>query len=126
MGRSGGVATGPWGSAADPGAEGIDCFLGQSIFGWHLEVGIFVGDSCEQEALVGVARGEGGAAVATGEEALKCIESEASLFFGLFEAMAAVAGIDEDGADMFFEVGDVFRGGGGGLGWRAEGQGEEG
>ena len=118
----GGAAANPFGEIGD---DGVGEF---AAFGGHAEVGVVVVDGLDEEAVVGLAGDDGGAAFATGQDADAGVKAEAGFeFIGLF-AVAAVTLVGEDGADFGFEEYEVFRGdrrGRGRLRRPAGGEGDE-
>ena len=73
----------------------------------HLEFLVFITDGCDEETLVGLAGDEGGAGVATHEKRGGRIEEEPAFDAVGVVAVAFVTVLDEDGADLVLEEGEV-------------------
>jgi hypothetical protein len=84
-------------------AEGFDLGGGELLFGGHFQVAILITDSAEEAGGNGVTRDESGAGVATGFPASAVVQAEATFDF-VFGAVAGVAVLDKEWADLAFEV----------------------
>jgi hypothetical protein len=108
----------PGGAATDPLDEIGDVAVGELLaLGGHLEVAGLL-DGLDEEALVGIARGDGRAVVAPLEQGCVGVEAETA---GLLGGVAAVAALREDRANLLGEELDVVLGAGFGTGGRAGG-----
>lgn len=93
----------------DPGFEFLDPGVREARFGRHLEVAIGVGDRLNEEGFLWFSRDDGGAGIASGLPAGAGIEVEVGLeFFGICR-VALVAILDEEWANVAFEVFDAFQ-----------------
>lgn len=108
--RGGGGHSADWedGAGGDPIGEEFDIGFGELAGGGHLELVVSMSDDLNEEARFGLARGDGGAAVAAFEQGLAGVEAEATHGRG---GMATVAILGEQGADLHLEeFGGILRG----------------
>lgn len=101
---------GPFGALGDPGGEGLNLSVGESVaLGGHGDFVIRVGDDFDEEAFFGVPGDDGSeAGVAAFEHQGAVVEAEAGLLLFLAVALKAVVG--KDGSDVFL-VGNFGPGG---------------
>ena len=94
-----------------PLLKGGDFFRGEFaafFFRRHLEVFVGIADGRDEETFFRIAGDEGGAGRAALEQRIARIEQEAALGFSLLRAVALVARLGEDRADLRLEELDVF------------------
>ena len=70
----------------------------------HFELGVFVGEGFEEEALLGLAGNEGRPGSAALEKGFAGVEAESAHGFVERGVVAGLALVDEDGADLALEV----------------------
>jgi hypothetical protein len=98
--------------------DGVVRQLAALFLGGHGEFGVGIVERFEEQGLVGLTGEDGGTGVSALEPSLAGIEGEAALALAFLGGVAFVAVLREEGADVFFKVGEpVFRGG---AGWGRE------
>jgi len=117
-GGAGGVR--PDGAGVDPFGDVVHNLGAEPGFGWHLQVGVFVADGLEQEAIVGIFGIDCGTGIASLEEAGATVDAQPGAEAWGLGGVTGVAVFDEDGADVTLEV---FQGGVQGCGEDGAGEG---